>query len=39
MSELPGDFEITTKDEHSDTQSDIRVEGKFIVKPVINYTL
>ena len=29
MSELPGDFEITTKDEHSDTQSDIRVEGKF----------
>ena len=29
MSGLPGDFEITTKDEHSDTQSDIRVEGKF----------
>ena len=27
--ELPGDFEITTKDESSDTQSDIRVEGKF----------
>lgn len=27
--ELPGDFEITTKDEPSDTQSDIRVEGKF----------
>lgn len=26
---LPGDFEITTKDEHSDTQSDIRIEGKF----------
>ena len=29
ISELPGDFEITTKDEPSDTQSDIRVEGKF----------
>lgn len=27
--ELPGDFEITTKDEPSGTQSDIRVEGKF----------
>ena len=27
--ELPGDFEITTTDEPSDTQSDIRVEGKF----------
>ena len=29
ISELPGDFEITTKNADSDTQSDIRIEGKF----------
>ena len=29
IKELPNDFEITTKSNDSDTQSDIRVEGKF----------
>ena len=29
ISELPGDFEIITKSADSDTQSDIRIEGKF----------
>lgn len=29
IKELPNDFEITTKSDNSDPQSDIRVEGKF----------
>ncbi|MDE0465532.1 MAG: DUF4097 family beta strand repeat-containing protein [Candidatus Poribacteria bacterium] len=29
ISELPGDFEITTKNSDSDTQSDIQIKGKF----------
>lgn len=29
ISELPGDFEITTKNGNSGTQSDIQIEGKF----------
>ena len=29
ISELPGDFEITTKNGDSDTQSDIQIEGRF----------
>ena len=29
ISKLPGDFEITTKSDDSDPQSDIRIEGKF----------
>ena len=29
ISKLPGDFEITTKNGDSDTQSDIQIEGKF----------
>ena len=29
ISELPGDFEITTKNGDSGTQSDIKIEGKF----------
>ena len=29
ISELPGDFEITTKNGDSGTQSDIQIEGKF----------
>ena len=29
ISELPGDFEITTKNDDSGTQSDIQIEGRF----------
>lgn len=29
ISELPGDFEITTKNGDSDTQSDIQIKGRF----------
>lgn len=29
ISKLPGDFEITTKSDDSDSQSDIQIEGKF----------
>lgn len=29
MSELPGDFEITTENSDSDTQSDIQIKGRF----------
>jgi len=29
IKELPNDFEITTKSDNSDTQSDIQIEGKF----------